>query len=170
MSNICNEQDPDYTNCMIRVAEKCINNYGLGSQIFSQISTASMAEQTKGLFTMKPGVREVVGSTPNRGNILGVFHPARLPGKAFSVNISLNFKFSIYMELQSPWGSIKLQTICASLIEVASHVKKCHSANYYILNLPGLQLSSSNQRQPLAKGMRLNSLTHFRVMRSADDL
>ena len=35
------------------------------------------------LFTMKHGVWEVVGSIPNQGNILGVFHPARITGKAF---------------------------------------------------------------------------------------
>ena len=57
---------------------------------------------------MKHDVREAVGSVPNRGNILEFLI---LPGY-------------LYLELQSSWGSIKLQTICVSLIEVASHVKK----------------------------------------------
>ena len=40
------------------------------------------------LFTIKSGVWEVVGSIPNRGNILGEFVPARITGKVFSVNLS----------------------------------------------------------------------------------
>ena len=53
---------------------------------------------------MKHGVQEVVGLNPNWGNILGVFHPARLPGKAFAVNMSLQISNSEFIYNYSPRG------------------------------------------------------------------
>ena len=66
------------------------------------------------------GVREVVSSIPDRGNIVGwVFHPDQVTGKVFSSEYAFPSKFWIYLEhcnrgeavitghlrLSSRWGS-----------------------------------------------------------------
>ena len=65
--------------------------------------TASMAEGTKGLGLLVHNEAWCAGGCefePQPGQYTRrVFHPASLPGKVFSVNMSLNFKFWIYLEL-----------------------------------------------------------------------
>ena len=65
---------------------------GPGITPYSLRTTTVRLRAWDSLFTMKSGVREVVGSIPNRANILGVFHPARITGDVFSANKSLYFK------------------------------------------------------------------------------
>ena len=68
------------------------------------------------------GVREVVSSIPDRGNIVGwVFHPtrwlARLP------HLNMPFLLNLFRTLSS-WGSGNYRLSARLLYEVASHVKQ----------------------------------------------
>ena len=80
------------------------------------------------------GVREVVSSIPDRGNIVGwVFHPDQVTSKVFSSEQAFPSKFWIYLE-HCPHGEAVITGHSAPfLYEVASHVKNCHSGHYYYL-------------------------------------
>ena len=71
------------------------------------------------------GVREVVSSIPDRGNIVGwVFHPDQVTGKVFSSEHAFPSKFWIYLEHCPRVGSSNYRPSAPFLYEVASHVKK----------------------------------------------
>ena len=77
------------------------------------------------------GVREVVSSIPDRGNIVGwVFHPTQVTGTVSSSEHAFPSKFWIYLE-HCPRGEAVIYRPSAPLLyEVASHVKNCHSGHY----------------------------------------
>ena len=77
------------------------------------------------------GVREVVSSIPDRGNIVGwVFHPTRWL-VSFVIWTCLSFKILNLFRTLSSWGSSNYRPSAPFLYEVASHVKNCHSGHYY---------------------------------------
>ena len=97
-----------------------------------------MAEWTKGLGLLVHNEARCAGGCgfdPQPGQYTRrVYHPTRLPGKVFSMNV-LKFQILNLFRIVVPVGSIKLQTICISLTAVASHVKKTfHFGNYYYYN------------------------------------
>ena len=80
------------------------------------------------------GVREVVSSIPDRGNIVGwVFHPDQVTGKGFLIWTCLSFKILNLFRTLSSWGSSNYRPSAPFLYDVASHdhVKNCHSGHYY---------------------------------------
>ena len=73
------------------------------------------------------GVREVVSSNPDRGNIVGwVFHPTRRLARFSLIWTCLSFQILNLFRTLSSWGSINYSRSATFLydIEVASHVKK----------------------------------------------
>ena len=71
------------------------------------------------------GVREVVSSNPDRGNIVGwVFHPTRWLARFSLIWICLSFQILNLFRTLSSWGSINYRPSAPLLYEVASHVKK----------------------------------------------
>ena len=73
------------------------------------------------------GVREVVSSIPDRGNILGwVFHPTRRLARVSLIWTCLSFQILNLFRTLSSWGSVNYSRSATFLydIEVASHIKK----------------------------------------------
>ena len=78
------------------------------------------------------GVREVVSSIPDRGNIVGwVFHPTQVTGTVSSSEHAFPSKILNLFRTLSSWGSGNYRPSAPLLYEVASHVKNCHSGHYY---------------------------------------
>ena len=75
------------------------------------------------------GVREVVSSIPDRGNIVGwVFHPTRWLVKFSHLNM-LSFKILNLFRTLSSCGSSNYRPSAPFLYEVANHIKNCHSGH-----------------------------------------
>ena len=71
------------------------------------------------------GVREVVSSITDRGNIVGwVFHPTRWLVRFSLIWICLSFQILNLFRTLSSWGSGNYRPSAPFLYEVASHVKK----------------------------------------------
>ena len=71
------------------------------------------------------GVREVVSSIPDRGNIVGwVIHPTRRLERFSLIWICLSFQILDLFRTLSSWGSGNYSPSAPLLYEVASHVKK----------------------------------------------
>ena len=71
------------------------------------------------------GVRKVVSSIPDRGNIVGlVFHPTRWLVRFSLIWICLSFQILNLFRTLSSWGSGNYRPSAPLLYEVASHVKK----------------------------------------------
>ena len=71
------------------------------------------------------GVREVVSSNPDRGNIVGwVFHPTRWLARFSLIWKCLSFQILKSFRTLSSWGSDNYRPSAPLLYEVASHVKQ----------------------------------------------
>ena len=71
------------------------------------------------------GVREVVTSIPDRGNIVGwVFHPNRWLARFSLIWKCLSFQMRNLFRTLSSWGSCNYRPSATLLYEVASHVKQ----------------------------------------------
>ena len=81
------------------------------------------------------GVREVVSSIPDRGNIVGICRMSFSsdPGDwyGFLIWTCLSFQILNLFRTLSSWGSGNYRPSAPILYEVASHVKNCHSGHYY---------------------------------------
>ena len=70
------------------------------------------------------GVRKVVSSNPDRGNIVGwVFHPTRWLARFSLIWICLSFQILNLFRTLSSWWSGNYRPSAPFLYEVASHVK-----------------------------------------------
>ena len=83
------------------------------------------------------GVRKVVSSNPDRGNIVGigwVFHPTRWLARFSLTSICLSFQILNLCRTLSSWGSINYRPSAPLLYEPAT-LKNCHSGQYYTMML-----------------------------------
>ena len=78
------------------------------------------------------GVREVVSSIPDRGNIVGwvVLYPTRWLARFSLIWKCLSFQILNLFITLSSWGSGNYRPSAPFLYEVASHDKNCHSGHY----------------------------------------
>ena len=77
------------------------------------------------------GVREVVSSISDRGNIVGwVFHPTRCLVRFSLIWKCISFQILNLFRTVSSWGSGTYRPSAPFLYEVASHVKQLQSSHY----------------------------------------
>ena len=107
------------------------------------------------------GVRVVVSSIPDRGNIVGwVFHPTSWLAWFSLIWKCLSFQILNLFRTLSSWGSDNYRPSAPLLYEVASHVKQLPFRPLWLL----LNLNGNTCKQQLINGITIFNLLYFYIM------